>query len=197
MIVNAKWLRIEEHTNAFDYLEKAKMFLESCEDNFYSWKWVMISLHGAIYGFAISACKGTNADVVIKKSKKGESLISFDEALNRCQESTWMKYAMSSNVLKLTDSQKESIRHMKNIFRNEFMHFKPKGWSIEIHDFPLITLDCFDVLEFLVLKTYNCFRFSSYKIKKFKSLIYQSRKMIKHSNLYKESLYLINLSNKK
>ncbi|HEY7535892.1 MAG TPA: hypothetical protein VH878_08095 [Thermodesulfobacteriota bacterium] len=66
---------------------------------FFAWKWVIIALHGALYGFAVSACTGSNPyTVTMKKHKpidtvkikedgtlevvKGE-LIDFNEALDR------------------------------------------------------------------------------------------------------------------
>lgn len=191
--IKAKWLRIEEHTNALDYLEKVFFFLKEVENNYYSWKWVIISLHGAMYGFAISACRGTNSDSVIKYTKRGERLIDFNTALKRCQDLGWMQYALSPKVLELTPSQKKSINRMKATFRNEFEHFKPKGWSIEIHDFPIIALDCLDVIRFLAVETDNPFRLGAVKFRKAKSFIYQSKKLIKNSSLYEETIRLIEM----
>lgn len=188
--IKAKWLRIEEHTNALDYLEKVFHFLKEIDQNYYSWKWVMLSLHGAMYGFAFSACRGTNSDSVIRKTKRGSRLIDFNSALSLCQDLNWMRYAMSLKVLVLSHSQKQSIDKMKNFFRDEFVHFKPKGWSIEIHDFPIIALNCLDVIRFLVVDTYNPFRLGTTKVKKAKSLIHQNKKLIKNSLLYLETVKL-------
>ncbi len=191
----AKWLRIEEHTNALDYLVRVYQFLTEVDKNYYSWKWVMIALHGSIYGFAISACRGADSTSVIKTSKKGnEWLINFDTALKRCQDSSWMKYAMSPKTLVLTVSQKESIRRMKDLFRNEFEHFKPKGWSIEIHGFPIITLDCLEVIRFLAIETDTPFSLGSTKVRKIKSIIFQCKKLIRNSTLYKETKQIVESS---
>jgi hypothetical protein len=189
MEVSAQWLRLEEHSNALNYLEMLKEFsLNIAEDPFY-WKWIMISLHGAIYGFAISTIRGTNVDSVV--NNKGR-LISFDEALKRCQNKSWMQYALLNQVLALNSSQNDSIRIMKDIFRNEFMHFKPKGWSIEIHDFPIITLDCLEVLRFLGIQAYSGYRHNQNKQRKVKSIVFQCKQLIKKSDLYKETVQLIN-----
>ena len=191
MNIKAKWLRIEEHTNAFNYLEMVKYFLSFTESNVYYWKWVMISLHGAIYGFAVSSIRGTNSESVVLKTRKGERLISFNEALKRCQNKSWMQYALLNKVLVLNSSQNDSIRRMKDIFRNEFMHFKPKGWSIEIHDFPIITLDCLEVLRFLGIQAYSGYRHNQNKQRKVKSIVFQCKQLIKKSDLYKETVQLI------
>jgi hypothetical protein len=191
MNIKAKWLRIEEHTNAYNYLEMVKYFLSVTESNVNYWKWVMISLHGAIYGFAVSSIRGTNSESVVLKTRKGERLISFNEALKRCQDKSWMQYALLNKVLVLNSSQNDSIRKMKDIFRNEFMHFKPKGWSIEIHDFPIIALDCLEVLRFLGIQAYSGYRHNQNKQRKVKSIVFQCKQLIKKSDLYKETVQLI------
>ena len=140
-IVKAKWLRIDEHTNALNYLEMLNKFVSKVNENKIYWKWVMISLHGAMYGFAVSAIRRTNSESVVIRTKNGERLISFDEALQRCQDRSWIQCPLLAEVLILTESQKNSIRKMKNLFRNEFINFKPKGWSIEIHYLTHLTHD--------------------------------------------------------
>lgn len=86
MNIKPKWLRIDELTNALNYLQMLNQFvLKVNEDPFY-WKWIMITLHGAMYGFAVSTIRGTNADIVVLQTRKGERLISFNEALKRCQD---------------------------------------------------------------------------------------------------------------
>ena len=187
MNIKAKWLRIEEHSNAFNYLEMVKYFISMTESNINYWKWVMISLHGAMYGFAVSAIRGTNSESVVLKTRKGQRLIGFDEALKRCKNKDWTRYALLDEVLILNVSQKQSIRLMKEIFRNEFVHFKPKGWSIEIHGFPFITLDCLSVIRFLGVQTYSGYGYSQYKQRKVKSIVFQCNKIIKNSKLFKEA----------
>lgn len=195
MNIKAVWLRIEEHTNALNYLVMLSQFvLKINEDPFY-WKWIMITLHGAIYGFAVSTIRGTDVESVIINTKNGERLISFNEALRRCQNKSWMQYALLNETLILSESQKKSIRKMKDLFRNEFMHFKPKGWSIELHLFIKITLDCLDVIRFLGIQTYSGYRYNLSKQRKIKSLIFQTKKEIKKSVLYKEVKILERFSN--
>lgn len=78
-----EFFRIDETENAVDYLEKAGAFHASRDPN--RWKWLVISLHGALYGFAICAIQGTDPSRVTEVTKRGEKLISLDEALKRCQ----------------------------------------------------------------------------------------------------------------
>ncbi|MCJ7552531.1 MAG: hypothetical protein MUO34_01490 [Ignavibacteriaceae bacterium] len=194
--VTAKWIRFDEQTNALDYLEKSFSFLQTVEQNPQNWKWVIITLHSALYGFAISACKGTNYESVVTKTKRGhERLIDFDEALRRSQDPTWMRVNINYRVFELSLSQKESIRKLHKVFRNNFEHFTPTSWSIEIHGMPMIILDCFEVIRLLIIYSDVSWRLRGTKIKKAKSIIFQAKKLIQHSTLYKETVLINTPSN--
>ena len=65
-----KFLRINEETNAIDYLVKADSYIKEAETSDIAWKWVTIALHGALYGFAIAASSGTDSRDVTEKNGK-------------------------------------------------------------------------------------------------------------------------------
>jgi hypothetical protein len=184
-----KYMRLDERTNALDYLDRAYQFIQHVEHDVLAWKWVIIALHGALYGFAICACAGSNPDYIkypmIKKGKyKGEGrLMGLDRALELCQNFT--RY-INSKPLQLSDKQKESIRWLKHEFRNEFEHFSPKGWSIELHGMPQIIIDVLDVIRFLAVDTQNFF-LTAAQIRKVKSVVFQSKLRLKQSRLDEET----------
>ncbi|MEH7084797.1 hypothetical protein V7139_18950 [Neobacillus drentensis] len=64
-------LRTDELENAIDYLEKAAYHFNNRENDYW-FKWLMISLHGALYGFGVCAVKGTSTErvLVMKLGKK-------------------------------------------------------------------------------------------------------------------------------
>lgn len=70
LLFDGEILQTNEVENAIDYLEKAAYYFQNREDN--QWfKWTMISLHGALYGFGVCAIKSTNpSDRVLKKPKE-------------------------------------------------------------------------------------------------------------------------------
>ena len=101
--VETKYLKFSEETNALDYLYRAGQFIKETQDDLLAWKWVVLSLHGALYGFAICACHGTNPDNVTYKTKKGEKkLIGLDKALELCQDPQKMKMLIGSQPLVIT-----------------------------------------------------------------------------------------------
>lgn len=121
--VRPKYLRFTEETNALDFLERAGFFVRLTDSDRTAWKWVVLSLHGALYGFAISACKGTSYSSVVRRTKRGkEYLLSFNEALRKCQDQTWMGTLHNGVALALTTSQSDSIRRLKETLRDNFEH---------------------------------------------------------------------------
>ncbi|MFD0051472.1 hypothetical protein ACFVHQ_19485 [Actinomycetes bacterium NPDC127524] len=64
-------LRTDELKNSIDYLEKAIYHYKNQEDEYW-FKWLTISLHGALYGFGVCAVQGSSASlrVLENPSKK-------------------------------------------------------------------------------------------------------------------------------
>lgn len=179
VIMRPRWLRLTEETNALDYLERASQFIRETEDNLVAWKWVVLSLHGALYGFAICACKGTNSENVIFRNKKGkEKLIGFNEALKKCQDSDWMRMLHGSKAITLSKAQRQSIQLLKQVLRNNIEHYIPKGWSIGVHGLPQMALDILDVIRFLVVETDTYVNLKPSEIRKVKSIVYQSKRFL-------------------
>ena len=179
----AKWLSLSKETNALDYLERAADFIKETPKNVRAWKWVVISLHGALYGFAVAAARGTNYETV--QTKKGR-LLGFWEILNKCQDPNHMKMLMDSQHLELSDRQKKSINLLKKHLRNEFEHFKPRGWSIEIHGMPQIAIDILEVIHFLALKTQTYVNLNMQEEQLIDKLVKESIKFIRGTQLYAE-----------
>jgi hypothetical protein len=194
--ISAQWIRYDEMTNALDYLEKCFTFLKTVEFEPQNWKWVVITLHSALYGFAISACKGMNSESVVTRTKSShERLIDFDEALKRCQDPTWMRVNINYEEFKFSPSQTKSIRKLHKVLRNNFKHFTPKSWSIELHYLPDMVYDCFEVVRLLIIYSDVSWRLRGVKLKKVKLIIYQSKKNISNSTLYKKTLILLSKEN--
>lgn len=188
MKVRAKYLKLTEEKNALDFLEKAYFFISKTETNVFDWKWVVLCLHSALYGFLIAALKGTNWQNVAYKTKRGYKLISFNEALKRCQDPKEMRMTVFSQYLQLNQEEKDAINLLKETLRNNFEHYIPKGWYIEIHGLPNMCLHVLSVIRFLALETRNYQHLNYTMRKKLKSYIFQSKKIIKSSKLYKETL---------
>ena len=94
------WMRFTEETNALDYLEKAYFFMKQTKTDLRAWKWVVLCVHSALYGFAICALRGTSCRSVVFITKNGEEkLIDFEKMIKNCQSPKKMKMTICSKHL--------------------------------------------------------------------------------------------------
>ncbi len=147
------FFEVTTEINALDYLEQSLKFLLESERNLLAWKWIVISIHGALYGFCISALRGSNPDLVRTKNKK--KIIGFPEALKRCRNVTYLKKSgnITDQPLVVTKKQEEAINNIQKKFRDNFEHFPPSSYSIAGLDIAENIAQIFEVIEFLTFKT--------------------------------------------
>ena len=184
--IEGKYLTISEETNALDFLAKAALFIKQTEQDNIAWKWVIISLHSALYGFAICACKGTNKYNVTKETKKGDKLVGFWEALELCQNPDVMRMLIHSKPLVLTQDQKKSLEFLTNELRNNFEHYLPKLWSIELHGLTRIAMDALDVIHFLALETGTYVNLDEAQRNKIELIVSECKAFLENTTLHKE-----------
>ncbi len=130
-----EWLRLDERTNALDNLEQCEFFLRTIPGPI-RWKWAIIALHQACYGFAVAAVQGTNPSVV--DANDHPRLISFWEAINLVEG------------LNISKDEKQAIDRLVKELRNSIEHFKPGYWSIGVSGMPNILGHVLRVIEGIV-----------------------------------------------
>jgi hypothetical protein len=124
------WLRLDERSNALDNLRMCEHFLRALPDSI-RWKWAIVALHQALYGFAIAAVQGTDASSVRKNPDDPNShLISIWEALRRAKDPRYLR--PGGIPLVTTPEEDKALNRLVSEFRNGFEHFAPAGWSIEV-----------------------------------------------------------------
>jgi hypothetical protein len=161
------WLRTDERKEAVNSLEKVYQFILEVHTDPYNWKWVIIALHNAVQAFLVLALTGTASLNVIKDREK------WIEAIQLGNE--YPKQQFLLNFLKLYDDIKSKERMMHygysksfkgsrkmdeamkilNELRNNFIHFIPCNWCLEIAWLPLICRQVILVVEFLILESGN------------------------------------------
>ncbi|MDD9851121.1 MAG: hypothetical protein OXU94_05070 [Gammaproteobacteria bacterium] len=97
-----------EESNAIDYLEKAYYFLTLIKQEPTNWKWVILALHGALYGFAICALQGAHYELVyrgIKLQKNNRKDVGSQKEKSR--KNCWRSFL---RLLAGADSQKKKSK---------------------------------------------------------------------------------------
>lgn len=184
-----RYLSFSEETNALDYLERAGQFIREAATDDSAWKWVVIALHGALYGFAICACKGTDYHNVTQPTKRGgRKLITFRDALKACQDPKRITMTVLSKPLALSPDQENAIRRLQETLRNPFEHYIPADWHIEIHGMPTIAIHCLEVIRFLALEVGNFTHLSDEQSARIEETISEATALLNSMPLHHEFL---------
>jgi hypothetical protein len=185
--MDERYLSFTTETNALDYLDRAARFIREAVNDDTAWKWVIIALHGSLYGFAICACKGTDYTNVTYETKRGDRrLISFSSALEACQDPKRMSMTVMSKPLVLSDEQQAAIKRLQESLRNPFEHYIPMSWYIELHGMPTLAIHCLEVIRFLALETGNYTILSNEQCERVRALVYDSISVLKRMPLHVE-----------
>jgi len=161
------WLRIDERKEAVNALEKTYRFILETHEDPYNWKWVIIALHNSTQAFMVLALMGTASLNVIKEKEKWlkaiqlgteyperQKLLNFlklykdFKSKNCMMQNTYCKFFPDSKKID------ESMEKLNDI-RNNFVHFIPCNWSIEIALFPEVCKQVLLFVDFLIHESGN------------------------------------------
>jgi hypothetical protein len=161
------YLRTDLHNEAITALEICGQFSRDTTRDNGLWKWVIISLHNALQGFMCLALQGSDGLRVLKDDVAKAWLTAHDQGLPLPVEkldwfpnlyikikSDVMKFNVNSKPFPNNDRINTSVTIL-NEYRNNFVHFLPQSWSINIASLPSLCLDCIAVIKFLVDESGN------------------------------------------
>lgn len=159
-MTRSRWLRTNEHEEAVRSLEWTEVQSRSVLDDPYQWKWILISLHNAAQGFMVLALWNGNGLLALRDKIAAKWLDAYrnggpypveklDEFLNLYKKVKDPNnfHVVGAGPFVPGQTHDKSFERL-NAFRNEFIHFTPKGWSLELAGVPRICLDTLDLLEF-------------------------------------------------
>ena len=160
-------LRTNEHEEAASALEALAEWAERVEKDIGYWRWVVLALHNTVQGSMVLALRGSDGlrplrdDIAAKwltAYRDGgqypvEKLDSFLNLYKKVQSDTMLFFVHSKKVI----PSRTLGRSMKklNSLRNDFVHFLPRSWSLEVSGLPEICLDCLALVEFLAWECGN------------------------------------------
>lgn len=155
------WLRTDEHEEAISSLEAAAVWSVQIEKKIDYWKWVVLAIHNATQGFMVLALRGSDGLRPLKDNVATEWLTAYQEGgeypvekldsflnLYKKVKSDTMLLFVHSKKFTPIGSQGRSVKKL-NSLRDDFIHFLPRSWSLEVSGLPRICLDCLALIEFL------------------------------------------------
>ena len=191
------YLRTDERIDVISALRHCLCCVRTVEEDPLEWKWAIISLHNAFQGSLVCTLSGTAGIGALTEKSRSEVLEWLEKTRseidpNRPEE--WLanpkELYRRAKILELMDeydgeplsttsAQDDSVRRL-NLLRRDFMHFPPKGWSVELAGLPHIFLSVLDLIETLMCKhPANTLRLEDWQIAEIKSVLREMRKKLK------------------
>jgi len=164
------YLRTNEEAEAAEALHMASKLADELERNITSWRWVIVALHNAVQGFMVLSLRHGNGLMALSDESykewmeaynndelppASEKLDSYPNLYKKVKSKEIGTIGGNKNFVP-SGTQGKSIKKL-NEFRNEFIHFTPKSWSLEVNGLPRICSDCVSFIEFLGWETENIF----------------------------------------
>jgi hypothetical protein len=149
------WFRTDEREDAISSLKLYFDAIKQSDGDISYWKWALISLHSALqsvmaiqlsFGNDLLVMSQEDAEAWLKAHEEGKPYpdTKMDSFLNLYKKIKSHEVFGYKFVPK--GQQGKSIKRL-NFFRNEFVHFMPKGWAIEMSGMPAICLDCLLIIQ--------------------------------------------------
>lgn len=156
-----RWLRTNEAEEAVAALEFVSRHIPLVRGDLAEWRWIIISLHIAVQGFMAVALRDSAGLTVLPdrlaakwlraydedKPLPRERLDSFPNLYAKAKSADTAKH-LAATPFSPSESQDRSIERLHS-FRNQFIHFVPMGWSLEVSGLPIICLDALSLVDHL------------------------------------------------
>lgn len=161
------YLRTDEETEAAEALCQASRMADGLDRDVKPWRWVIIALHNAAQGFMVLSLRHGNSLAALTKESAAAWLKAhetggrypeerLDHFMNLYAKIKSVEYGdLGGNKRFISGATHDETFKKLNDIRNEFIHFTPKGWSLEVDGLPRICLDVISVIEFLGWQTNN------------------------------------------
>ena len=150
------WIRTDEAEDVAGSIRHALRCLEFAAVDDQSWKWYALALHSALQGACICHLITTAPPVgAVTERNQTEWLTYFEESRENPASRAPKTHLMNlpellkairkpnsagdrsnKNGVRLQDHELEWLIRFHDQIRNQFVHFSPVGWSIEVSGLP-------------------------------------------------------------
>jgi hypothetical protein len=152
------WIRMDEAEDVAGSIRHVIRAAQVVGDDPLAWKWVVLALHSALQGACVCHLTTTAAPVgAVTDRNAGEWLAYFEDSRTNPKAKPPKTHLMGlpdllaavrephsagdrSNTagVVISESELNWLRRFHRDIRNQFAHFEPMGWSIEVSGIPEI-----------------------------------------------------------
>jgi hypothetical protein len=161
------YLHTNEESEVVNAMEMAVRFAENAFEELHLWRWIIIALHNAAQGVMVLSLRHQNGfaflnskshDARLEAQEKGcvPLFEKLDTYLNLYEKVKRTQIGQVKHNMRFIPfgTEGNDIKRL-NSLRNDFIHFTPKGWSLEVDGLPKICLSAVRMISFLALNNLN------------------------------------------
>jgi hypothetical protein len=118
-----------------------------------NWKWMILAAQNGLQGALVCAIQDTSGTSILEKKSAIKVLRYFETLEGELPQEkvadfmTLFRKYRKMYPCKGTIQQLKQVHRLHQEFRNEFAHFVPKGWSIELAGLPAIIETALELIE--------------------------------------------------
>lgn len=139
------WVETDEAEDVASSVRHALRCWEFIDEDPQVWKWIILALHSALQGACVCHLTTTTAPLhAVTKKNAQEWLTFFEESRTKPDLKPPVTHIMAlpellkavrkcpGRAISISDSEFEWLKRIHRVFRNQFIHFTPCGWSFEV-----------------------------------------------------------------
>jgi hypothetical protein len=152
-----RYLRTDEREDLISSLKLVALSLRHCAADLHYWKWILIGAHSSLQAAIVFHLSFGNDLLVAKPghAKKWLEAYRGDKDYPDMHMDYFMDLYRKAKIVEIlgfhlvtTELQDVSVKRLLDL-RNDFVHFMPKGWSIELAGLPQTCLESLNVIAAL------------------------------------------------
>lgn len=152
------WIQVDEAQDVAASIRHALRSAQFVGDDPHAWKWVVLALHSALQGACVCHLTETASPLgaVNKKNERewleyfessrsdpkapepNTHLMALPELLKKCRKPGSAGGPCGSTAIQISDSELEWLTRFHSRIRNQFTHFEPQTWILEVSGIPSI-----------------------------------------------------------
>lgn len=151
-----KWVSVDEATDVLGSLRHCLRCRELAEHDALAWKWFMLALHSALQGACVchltttaqpvGALTERNTEEWLTWFQRGNAgpspkvyLLALPELLKKVRKENSAGDGSNSWRVRISDKDLVWLTDFHETLSNQFVHFAPMGWSIELSGLPSLS----------------------------------------------------------
>jgi hypothetical protein len=153
-MAHGSWVRFNEREDVISSTDLLALVAPTLKTTPTNWKWMILAAHSGLQGALVCAIKDSTGTNVLTRKSEEATLAWLANPTGVCPAPYLDHYPMLSKKYRrkypdcsITVQQQKDLKKLHSEFRNQFTHFAPMQWSIEIAGLPRITKAALDLIE--------------------------------------------------